>query len=459
MDAPRGVPVETVNCECCPRKAPCPHCGKMARRVKHLYRVVTSIAYHKVRKVQIHYGEYAARCECCETFRTNPDEIVLAKAQYDNEVRAAVLERLIVDRMSVTGLRLQFQRDFYLNLSPGFIYDCVRGECARLQMADQRRLTLANFSGVLCVDELHLGQFTLLLATDPVGDFPVAFALVSANDKNHMNGFLTNLKNWGFAPKTVITDRSNLYPDLIRTLWENAEHQLCVFHVYADINKAILDALKRLRRGLARKGNRGRKKRRGRPTKAQLRARKHASPNLKEQAAFVFKHRYLITKRREDLTDEELEILETMYRYLPDLKTLRTFADAIANLFETDTTTHTACCRYHALTRNTDFQAIPELAALFKWFDYKTFRQTTTYLNQPLEIRTQARTNNHVERCNRKVRFAEAVRYKWRQRRSLVRFMVLKLNFWWNQRFAEIAPDLTPPTKPPSHAKSKTTAL
>ncbi|MDB5386847.1 MAG: hypothetical protein JWM11_2493, partial [Planctomycetaceae bacterium] len=22
MDAPRGVPVETVNCECCPRKAP-----------------------------------------------------------------------------------------------------------------------------------------------------------------------------------------------------------------------------------------------------------------------------------------------------------------------------------------------------------------------------------------------------------------------------------------------------
>lgn len=459
MDAPAGVHVETVKLDCCPRKAPCPHCGKMAKRVKHLHRVVTSMAFHKVRKIHIHYGEYEARCGCCETFRTNPHEIVHPKAKYDNEVRAAVLERLIVDRMSVTALRLQFERDFYLRLSPGFIYDCVREECARLQLADQRRLTLAHFSGVLCVDELHLGKFTLLLATDPVGDFPVAFALVSANDKDHMKGFLTNLKNWGFTPKTVITDRSNLYPDLIRTLWENADHQLCLFHVYADINKAILDALKRLRRGLARKGNRGRKKKRGRPTKAQLRARKNSSPSLKDQAAFVFKHRFLITKRRDHLTAEELNILEKMYQYLPDLKTLRAFADAIANLFETETTTHAACCRYCALTRRADFQAIPELAGIFKWFDYKTFRQTTTYLNRPLETRTQIRTNNHVERCNRKIRFAEAVRYKWRQRRSLIRFLVLKLNFWWTERFAEIGPQFTPTTKPPSTAKSRATVL
>ncbi|MBV8312506.1 MAG: hypothetical protein JO344_19150 [Planctomycetaceae bacterium] len=40
-------------------------------------------------------------------------------------------------------------------------------------------------SGTLCVDELHLGQMTLLLATDPLNDLPVAFALVARNDQPH----------------------------------------------------------------------------------------------------------------------------------------------------------------------------------------------------------------------------------------------------------------------------------
>ena len=42
-----------------------------------------------------------------------------------------------------------------------------------------------------------LGRFTLLLATDPLSDLPVAFALVAANDQYHMLRFLRNLKNWG----------------------------------------------------------------------------------------------------------------------------------------------------------------------------------------------------------------------------------------------------------------------
>jgi hypothetical protein len=426
MDAPS---VETVNYECCPRKAPCPHCGKMAKRVKHLHRVVTSIAFHKVRKIHIHYGEYEAGCECCETFRNNPDEIVFTKAKYDNEVRTAVLKHLIEDRMSVSALQVQFERDFYLKLSAGFIYDCLRDECAKLNLTEHRRQTLKHFSGMICVDELHLGKFILLLATDPVADFPIAFALVSANDKEHMKGFLTNLKNWGSEPKVVISDRSALYPDLIRTLWPDAEHQLCVFHVWADINKAILNAVKRLRRKLSRSGNRGRKKKRGRPTQAQRRARERSGPTFKEQAAFIFKHHYLIAKRREKMTTAELEDLETMYLYQPELKTLRAFAEDIMDLFETEITLHAACCRYQALARKAEYRAMPELFAIFEWFDNDTFRQTVAYLKQPLPIRTKMRTNNHVERCNRTFRFSETVRYKWRRRRSLIRFLVLKLDF------------------------------
>ena len=43
----------------------------------------------------------------------------------------------------------------------------------------------------------------------------------------------------------------------------------------------------------------------------------------------------------------------------------------------------------------------------------------------------QVRTNNHVERTNRKLRYFEKVRYKWRRRRSIIRFVLLALQRWW----------------------------
>jgi len=44
------------------------------------------------------------------------------------------------------------------------------------------------------------------------------------------------------------------------------------------------------------------------------------------------------------------------------------------------------------------------------------------------------RTNNHVERTNRRLRYLEKVRYKWRRRRTIVRFVVLALDRWRRQR-------------------------
>jgi hypothetical protein len=41
------------------------------------------------------------------------------------------------------------------------------------------------------------------------------------------------------------------------------------------------------------------------------------------------------------------------------------------------------------------------------------------------------RTNNHVERINRKLRYEEKSRYKWRKRRTTVRFLVLLLDRYW----------------------------
>ena len=107
-------------------------------------------------------------------------------------------------------------------LDDGFVHDCLDREAKRLDMADPRRWGHQRFSGTLCVDEMHLGRTTLLLATDPLQDMPVAFTLVAGNVKGHMRRFLKNLGTWGLVPEVVVTDGSNLYPAILAELWPPA---------------------------------------------------------------------------------------------------------------------------------------------------------------------------------------------------------------------------------------------
>src|SRR3954447_18606115 len=248
---------------CAPKKAPLPQCGRPGRRKRALTRTVRTVAYKAVAVLEVTYGEYAAHCRCRKTFRNSP-EGVPPKAKYDNRVRDLVLDRLLKDGMNTGRALGSIRREFLLDLSSGFVYDVLRGPAAELDMAAHRRKVLARFSGTLCVDEMHLGRFTLLLATDPLVDLPVAFALVGANDKGHMRRFLGNLKTWGLMPRVVVTDGSNLYPAVLGELWPGADHQLRVFHVIKEINKLILDAVRRLRGGMSRRGRAGRKRKPGR---------------------------------------------------------------------------------------------------------------------------------------------------------------------------------------------------
>lgn len=168
MDAARDgldVKVHYRKVSCCPEDYPCPDCGKRGRRKQRLQRQVRSLAYGKIVYLDVEHAEYRARCDCCKTFRSTPPGVELG-CHYDNQVRQAVLDRLINDGLNVQQLLAALQRDFRLDLSEGFVYDCLHREVARLEMADYRRWTLQRFSGTLCVDELHLGRYTLLLATD-----------------------------------------------------------------------------------------------------------------------------------------------------------------------------------------------------------------------------------------------------------------------------------------------------
>jgi hypothetical protein len=323
------------------------------------------------------------------------------------------------------------QRDFLVTLSDGFVYDCLRWQLARLDLAGHRRMVLERFSGTLCVDELHLGVYTLLLATDPLADLPVGFALVGANDQDHMRRFLHHLALWGLRPEVVVSDGSSLYPELLGEIWPEAQHQLCVFHLLRDMLNKVLDAVRRLRRVQARRGRAGRKRRRGRPSKRHQARRCNSGPTVKEKAAFVWKHRFLIVKKMAKLTPAEREDLEQLLAYLPEARLLWKFSQDLYRLLEDSRTLRVARWRWTWLRYDPKYQEVQEVVEALELLAEPKLTKAMAFVHQPRK--RQVRTNNHVERLNRRLRFAEKVRYRWRKRKWVVRWVVLLLDGCWRQ--------------------------
>ena len=426
---PRPKVIHVHRCNA-PKRAPCPHCGQRGRRKgKPLQRTVRSIAYQAVLLLHVTTAEYRATCDCCTTFRTQIEGIE-PKARYDNKVREAVLDRLLDDHMTVQQIQHAMQRDFCLDLSTGFLYDCLDWKIRQVDGAAYRQWTLAEFSGTLCIDEIPLGEHTLLLATDPLHDFPVAFALVSHNDQEHMGRFLRQLQGHGFLPEVVVTDGSALYPALLAAIWPSAAHQLCVFHVLKDIHDRVLDAVRRIRREMQRRGCRGRKRKPGRPKKGTARQRRQRK--LRDKAQFVFKHRFLIVKRPEKLTDQEKKNLAQMLEDAPSLRAVHAFVLEVYRLFERSQTEATAWRRHAALVGNAAYALVPELAEAIKMLEPAKFTKMIAFLRS--RVGKRVRTNNHVERMNRVLRLYEKIRYKWRSARTKVRFVWLLVDSRWGEK-------------------------
>jgi hypothetical protein len=116
------------------------------------------------------------------------------------------------------------------------------------------------------------------------------------------------------------------------------------------------------------------------------------------------------------------------------LKALRDFVDRLEMLFEADQSEALAWGRHAALLGSRAFRAVPELAAAIGMLPPEKFAKMIAFLKS--QACDRVRTNNHVERVNRKLRHQEKVRYRWRKRRRIVRFLVLLLDRWWGQERA-----------------------
>jgi hypothetical protein len=122
--------------------------------------------------------------------------------------------------------------------------------------ADYQPWVVANFSGILCVDEVYQGELALLLAVDPAapdGDRLVGYTLIAntkAVDQNAIKAFLAQLRAVGIQPDEVITDDSRLYPAALAEIWPTAAHQLCLFHATRRVVRAVSDVVKQIRRSI-----------------------------------------------------------------------------------------------------------------------------------------------------------------------------------------------------------------
>jgi Transposase len=407
-----------------PKYYPCPQCGIKGKRKRVITRRIAHVAaLHRRSWMVAEVGVYKARCACRKYFQASIAGVP-SRGRYSLEVRNTVANALIRDRMPYQLVMRRMQEDYRLTLSLGYIHACFLWAHEQVNMADHWAFVRANFSGVLCLDEVHDSGRTILFATDPLGDFTVSFKVVEKNDQDQMDTFLQALKDRGLNVQVAITDGSPLYKDSLQRYWADIEHQLCIFHVIKEVNKLILDGVRAIKNRLKRQGNKGRKKRRGRPSKkAQKQRQCRQGMSKKEQATFIWDHQYLIVRKQDDLSEQDKEDLALLCKIAPALKLFRQFNQQFYRLFERGLSKPCARSRRRRLVNNAPYQANAFLAKALKKISKDKFDNMIVFLGWE----NGERTNNHVERNNRVFRMMQKTRYKRRKVHTLEKALELEL--------------------------------
>jgi hypothetical protein len=391
--------------------SPCADCGRKGRRERVEERLVQHIALGQTTLILGRIGIYKARCSCCKYFRS-PISGVSGKARYSDAVREVVANSLIRDRLPYRKVQDRMCEDFCLSISRGYIQQCFEWAHSRISTDEYRQWVVENFSGVMCIDELHDSGRVLLYATDPLNDFTIHFALNGSNDQDHMDAFLNEIKAMGIEAEVIITDGSPLYKDALQEVWRDVEHQLCIFHVIKDVNRLVLDALRSIKNGIKRQGNKGRKKRRGRKKKNQAKVKK---VSRKDEASFLWEHQYLIVRKEDSLSEKDNENLEKMIRISPEIAVLRKFVRDFYRLFEKGIDKSLARARRTRMEHNKKYQNNPFLAKALKKINQQKFEKMIVFLGW----KDMERTSNHVERNNRSFRMMQKTRYKRRTNHTI----------------------------------------
>jgi hypothetical protein len=280
---------------------------------------------------------------------------------------------------------------------------------------------LADFSGYVAADELYDGPLCVLSLVDNRTFKRLAYRVLD-HDPNQdditdfFRGFRAALDRRGLALHGITTDGSALYPVPIATVFGDVPHQVCAFHVLAELTKAVLGAVAKVRKQLAAKKP---KPKRGRPGSKQARRAARRKKRLERKVSDLFEHRYLFVQH--DLSPSERKTLTRITRGLPQLRTLRSIMEEVYRLFDRRCRTDTALEKLaHLRRRVRRFRSVgPTLQKLFS----PNLEKALTFLDD----RLLGSTSNAVERGNRRYRKMQKTVYRVRTQAHLIGRIALDL--------------------------------
>ena len=267
---------------------------------------------------------------------------------------------------------------------------------------------LADFSGYVAADELYDGPFCILSAVDNRRYKRLLYDVLD-HDPNHedIRAFLRRLKTAlgarGLTLSGVTTDGSALYPAPLAEVFGDVPHQICTFHVVAEVGKAVLGAVASARKGLA---ARQPKLRKGRPSTPAAKQAARTKKQLAVQRAGLFTHRSLFVQRH--LNKTERKTLWRITRDLPQLRTLRALMEQVYALFDRRCRTQTALAKLAKLRRR--LLRFTQLGETLKKLFAPTLEKALTFLDDKL----LPSTSHAVERGNRRYRKRQTQVYRVR---------------------------------------------
>jgi hypothetical protein len=287
---------------------------------------------------------------------------------------------------------------------------------------------LADFSGYVAADELYDGPFCILSAVDNRRYKRLLYDVLD-HDPTHddIRAFLGRLKKALAARDLtlcgVTTDGSALYPEPLREVFGEVPHQICTFHIVAEVVKAVLGAVASARKGLAAQQP---KRRKGRPSTPAAKQAARTKKRLAVQGAALFASRHLFVQRH--LNKTERKTLWRVSRGLPQLQKLRAIMDQVYALFDRRCRTQTALAKLATLRRRV--QRFKALGDTLKKLFSPTLEKALTFLDDTL----LPSTSNAVERGNRRYRKMQKSVYRVRTQEQLRARLALDM---WREAQAE----------------------
>ena len=211
--------------------------------------------------------------------------------------------------------------------------------------ADYLDWALDGFSGYIAADELYDGPYCVLSIVDN-RTFKRIFYRVLNHDPTHddIREFFTAFRDALNVRKLLLrgitTDGSPLYPRPIAAIFPGVRHQVCEFHVLAEITKAVLRAVSKVRKQLAaKKAPLGR----GRPRSKEAKRAARRNERLQRKIGDLFEYRHLFVAHH--LTSSERRTVQRVTRGLPQLRMLREIMDEVYRLFDRRCRTDTALAK------------------------------------------------------------------------------------------------------------------